>query len=113
MNTGLDQLKKAKEEEFFHKQQQEQLQAIRERHFDEEQQQRESELKFKAFQEGHSPLTGAKLFKARVGHATVLDCPEEGSLMLTYQSIMELVEAAKSNNEDVLKVWQAFLGKTA
>lgn len=113
MNTGLDQLKVAKEEEFFHKQQQAQLQALRERMFEQEEYAREAQEKFKSFKEGHSPVTGAKLFKARVGESIVLDCPEEGAMMLTYDSLMNLVQAAQEGDSETLKLWQAFLGQTA
>lgn len=113
MNTGLDQLKKAKEEEFFHKEQQNQLQALREKMFVKTEQAREAQERFKNFQEGHSPVTGGKFFKARVGESIVLDCPEEGAMMLTYDSLMSLVKAAKEGNEETLKLWQAFLGQTA
>ena len=107
--TSWDNLKKAREEEYFLKDEREKIAALKA--------QREAALEFitltkekiAEFERGFSPIRGKNMFRANIAGDQVLDCPEEGTLTITYDVLEKLLKEARKAESDVLVKWEQFV----
>lgn len=107
--TSWDNLKKAREEEYFLKDEREKIAALRAK--------REAALEFIAetknkmatFERGFSPVRGKNMFRATVAGNLVLDCPEEGTLTMTYDVLETILKEAKKTESELLTKWAQFV----
>lgn len=107
--TSWDKLKKVREEEFFVKEERAKIAAIKAERAAATQFLTETKEKMETFERGFSPISGKSMFRATVADFTVLDCPEEGTITLTYDVLQDILTEAKKSDSDVLKTWERFL----
>lgn len=107
--SSWDEMKRVREEEYFHKQEQEQLQKLKEQGEKKPNLQDKGLESIAAFSKGKSPLTGASFYKASVSGSTILDCPEEETLLLSYKTILKIIDAAEAQDKNTIHAWQHFL----
>lgn len=107
--TSWDKLKKVREEEFFVKEERAKVAALKEKREAELQFLTETKNKMATFERGFSPIRGKSMFRANVAGFTILDCPEEGTVTLTYDVLQDILTEAKKAESDVIKTWERFL----
>lgn len=107
--SSWDNLKKAREEEYFIKEEREKIAALKA--------EREKSLAFLAktkeklehFERGFSPINGKRVFRANIAGDLVLDCPEEGTVTMTYDVLQALLKEAKKADSEILPKWEMFV----
>lgn len=109
-SSSWDDMKRVREEEYFMKEEQAKVAALKAKRSKEQAYLQNTHAAIEKFQRGYSPISGANLFKAKVGAHTVLDAPEEGVLLLPYDTLVELLTAATSHvDSEMVTDWKRFL----
>lgn len=104
-----NEMKRAREEEYFLKEEREKIRAHKAK--------RDEARAFLArthdvinnFERGFSPISGGSMFRAYIGDDVVLDCPEEGTLTLPYDTLEKLLKTAGNPESDLLEKWRQYL----
>lgn len=106
--SSWDERKRVREEEYFLKEEKEKLRRLREKSHNSETVRAHAQEALSNFRRGFSPITGAPMFKVTVDGIDVVDCPEEGLMMLTYDTLENiLIDAGESPAK--VKNWLTFL----
>lgn len=113
MTNSWDDLKRVKEEEYFLREEKEKLRRLRDQVTSEERGRANAQEALSNFQKGHSPITGATMYRASVDDIDIIDCPEEGVLMMTYNTLETLLDAAADPKSPLIKSWRHFLKSAA
>lgn len=108
-NSGWDDMKRVREEEYFHKEEQRKIQEMKKKVLESQQTRDIARERITAFGKGQSPLTGSSIYKANISETPVLDCPEEGTIMMSYECLKTLLKAAQSGEQNTLNAWNTFL----
>ena len=107
--SSWDQLKKVREEEFFYKDERDKIAALKAQREKSRAFMTETKEKMAAFERGFSPVRGMNMFRANIAGDLVLDCPEEGTVTMTYDVLEKLLKEAKLAESDMLKKWEQFI----
>ena len=107
--SSWDQLKKVREEEYFLKEEREKIAALKAQREKSLEFLAETKEKMKTFERGFSPVRGKSMFRANIAGEIVLDCPEEGTVTLTYDVLQTLIREAKKAESEALPLWERFI----
>ncbi|MBI1363195.1 MAG: hypothetical protein GC134_04355 [Proteobacteria bacterium] len=106
--SSWDEMKRVREEEYFLKEDKEKLRKLREHYGSVENVRKNVRESLAAFQKGFSPVTGAPVFKVTIDGMDVIDCPEESLITLSYEGLLNLLMAVRTDNT-LLHHWEEFL----
>ena len=107
--SSWDQLKKVREEEYFLKEEREKVAALKAKRAKSLEFLTETKEKMEAFERGFSPLRGMSMFRANIAGDLILDCPEEGTVTMTYDVLQALLKEAKKADSEILPKWEMFV----
>lgn len=108
-SSSWDEMKRIREDEYFHKQEQEQLKKLKEKAINPEANVDRGLEVIRAFTTGKSPLSGGSLYQATVAGVPIIDCPEEQVVTLSYQTLKNLIEKSQQNEDTHIGAWNIFL----
>jgi len=109
MDSTWDDLKRVREEEHFIKEETQKLKSLKADIHAKETQKEDDKNVFSSFQKGSSALTGSPLYKMTVAGETVIDCPEEKSITMSYHTLQEIIECLQDGNASAINAWKAFI----
>ena len=107
--SSWDDLKRVREEEYFIKEEREKLNKLRDKLAEDNAYIIKTKEAISKFERGFSPISGASFFKSHVHGHDFLDCPEEGSVLMTYDTLKAIIRAAELRAEDVINAWDKYL----
>lgn len=107
--SSWDEMRKAREEEYFLKDEREKIATLKARRAEERGFLEDTHQVIRNFGRGFSPISGGSIFKAYIGDDVVLDCPEEGVLTIPYDTVEKLLKEARNPESDVLERWRQFV----
>lgn len=107
--SAWDEMKRVREEEFFHKDEIEKKERLKEKLKALEARVAKTNEKLESFTKGESPITGALLIKAHVHGHVFLDCPEDEMVMIGHASLLSLIESLQNDDKQAMNAWKAFL----
>lgn len=108
--SSWDDMKRVREEEFFQREEREKLNQLREKLGAEKSYIQATREALNSYERGFSPLGGKPMFRVDVGNERILDCPEEGCLLMTYETLANLLAEGHKRDADALEAWDKFLG---
>ena len=107
--SSWDQLKKVREEEYFYKDERDKVAALKAEREQSRAFMEVTKEKMKDFERGFSPISGKNMFRANVDGDIVLDCPEEGTLTMTYDTLEAIIKAARKGEDAHITKWAQYL----
>lgn len=110
--SSWDDMKRVREEEFFQREEREKLNQLREKLSVEKGYIQSTRTALENYERGFSPLGGKAMFRVEVGEDKILDCPEEGCVLMTYETLSRLLSEGHKRDSDALEAWDKFLGTT-
>lgn len=94
MNDSWDEMKKAKEDQYFHKLNQEAMERLRERNAEEKPR--------------LSPISGNPMVQETIFGIVIDRCPESGGIWLDAGELEELIEKAREQNDGERSLFDSF-----
>tara|TARA_R110000868_G_scaffold262401_2_gene521135 strand:+ start:115991 stop:116356 length:366 start_codon:yes stop_codon:yes gene_type:complete len=109
MTSSWDDMKRVREEEYFHKQEIVKKDSLKNKISQEETRHKQAQEKLEGFKKGDSPITGAPFFKAIVQGHIILDCPEDDMILLSHSTLLAVMETLQKGDKQAINAWKAFL----
>lgn len=107
--NNWDDKKRAREDEYFHREEQTKVKKIRTKKERAAIREIEGKEIFASLKKIKSPITGAKMFKATVTDEDFLDCPEEKTLLISYKTLRKIMRTVEDDDIHTLDTWRTFL----
>lgn len=111
--SSWDDMKRVREEEFFQREEREKMDRLRAKLLSEKGYIQTTRDAISKYERGFSPLSGKAMYRIEVAGTSVLDCPEEGCVLLSYETLESLLAETRKQSSDVVDAWKQFLGHEA
>lgn len=108
--NAWDDMRRVREEEYFVREEATKLETLKEKIENSESERVEATELLAAMQKGTSPVSGATMFNVTVAGHHVLDCPHEGTLLMTYEALEEILDDLEPEKK---ALWRALLQATS
>lgn len=109
VKSSWDDMKRSREEEFIQREEREKLAKLREKVLQKTAHIQQSADALASFERGFSPLRGGAMYKKEVAGEHILDCPQEGSVMMTYTTLSHILTEASRSESESLEHWRQFI----
>lgn len=107
--VNWDDKKRAREEEYFHREEKDKVEKLRDEKEKLATHEVEGQEIFAPLKKVSSPITGASMFKSTVTDEDFLDCPEEKTMMISYKTLRKIMRNAEDGDKHFTDTWRTFL----
>lgn len=106
--NAWDDMRRVREEEYFVKNEAGKLRQLHQKWESLQAERGTFIAKLNSLQKAHSPVSGAGMYKMNINGHAVLDCPMEGTVLLTYEALADILQ---TGSEASKQLWQLLFDK--